>query len=75
MKGGKKKAPKAESQEEMKSEPLLTEEEVDDKASSLLGASILTQLASSNWKERLAAMEEFTKVIGQCCPPLAKGTK
>ncbi|XP_030845166.1 cytoskeleton-associated protein 5-A isoform X3 [Strongylocentrotus purpuratus] len=63
VKGGKKKAPKNESQEETKSEPFLTDEEVQDKAEVLLSASILTQLASSNWKERLAAMEEFTKKV------------
>lgn len=63
VKGGKKKAGKKEAPDEMKSEPLLTEEEVDDMATSLLSASILPQLASSNWKERLAAMEEFTKKV------------
>nr|XP_054761945.1 cytoskeleton-associated protein 5-like isoform X1 [Lytechinus pictus] len=63
VKGGKKKAPKNEGQDDMKSEPLLTDEEVEEKAAALLSSSILTQLASSNWKERLAAMEEFTKAI------------
>ncbi|XP_071485290.1 cytoskeleton-associated protein 5-like [Diadema antillarum] len=63
VKGGKKKVPKGETEDDMKSEPLLTEDEVDDKAAALLSPTILTQLASSNWKERLAAMEEFTTKV------------
>lgn len=37
-------------------------EEVEEKAGEVLPSSLLTQLANSNWKERLAACEEFQKV-------------
>ena len=40
------------------------DEAVDEKASALLSADILTGLVSANWKERLAAMESFTSVRG-----------
>ncbi|XP_071809133.1 cytoskeleton-associated protein 5-A-like isoform X2 [Asterias amurensis] len=62
-KTGKKKASSSDNTDEMKSEPLLADEEVVDKATAALSAAIIQQLESSNWKERLAAMEEFlTKV-------------
>lgn len=35
---------------------------MDDRAQTMLSTEILAQLANSNWKERLAGMEEFTKV-------------
>ena len=35
---------------------------VDDKCNTALPGDVMTSLASSNWKERLAAMEKFTDV-------------
>lgn len=56
-KGGKKAAV------EEKVEAALSDEAVDEKAATLLPGDTLTNLFSANWKERLAAMENFTKVI------------
>ncbi|XP_038047612.1 cytoskeleton-associated protein 5-like [Patiria miniata] len=63
-KGAKKKPSPADSAEDMmKSEPLLSDEDVLEKAKVALSAPIIQQLESANWKERLAAMEEFTTKI------------
>ena len=35
---------------------------VEDKALELFGEELLKQMSSSNWKERLASVEEMTKV-------------
>ncbi|GFO33537.1 cytoskeleton-associated protein 5 [Plakobranchus ocellatus] len=56
-KGGKKAAV------EEKVESTLSDEVVDEKAAALLPGDILTNLLSANWKERLAAMESFVKVV------------
>ncbi|XP_070564717.1 cytoskeleton-associated protein 5-like isoform X2 [Ptychodera flava] len=63
--GGKKKAKSKanDDKEDMATEPLFTDEEVDDKAEVLLPQSVRQQLQSSNWKERLAAIEEFTTLV------------
>ena len=39
------------------------DEAVDEKAAEFLPAEVVTGLASSNWKERLAAVEKFMEVI------------
>jgi cytoskeleton-associated protein 5 len=36
---------------------------VIEKATELLGAEMLTQLENSNWKERLAGMENMTTML------------
>ena len=41
---------------------IFQDEEVEERAKSMLPGSVLTQLANANWKERLAGMEEFTTV-------------
>ncbi|GFR88017.1 cytoskeleton-associated protein [Elysia marginata] len=56
-KGGKKAAV------EEKVEAALSDEAVEEKAAALLPGDTLTNLFSANWKERLAAMENFVKVI------------
>ncbi|XP_014669251.1 PREDICTED: cytoskeleton-associated protein 5-like [Priapulus caudatus] len=38
-------------------------EEIEEKAAEILPAQVLPGLASSNWKERLAAMEAFTETV------------
>ncbi len=38
------------------------DEALDEKANELLGEETVKNLASANWKERLAAMEKFTEV-------------
>ena len=38
------------------------DETAEEKASALFTSEVLTQLASSNWKERLAAVEKMTQV-------------
>ncbi|BFZ04985.1 hypothetical protein BsWGS_08024 [Bradybaena similaris] len=48
---------------EEKIEPALSDEAVDEKAQTFLPGDILTNLVSANWKERLAAMESFVKVV------------
>ena len=35
---------------------------MEDKAAAILPEDVISGLASSNWKERLAAMEKFTEV-------------
>ncbi|KAH9494766.1 Cytoskeleton associated protein 5 [Bulinus truncatus] len=69
-KGGKAKpgaskgpAKKGSSKPEEKVEPTLSDEAVEEKAQAFLPGDILTNLASANWKERLAAMESFVKVV------------
>ncbi|XP_067850163.1 cytoskeleton-associated protein 5 isoform X2 [Heptranchias perlo] len=44
-------------------EPELTIEVCEERAAAVLPASCLQQLDSSNWKERLASMEEFQKGV------------
>ncbi|XP_048339778.1 cytoskeleton-associated protein 5 isoform X2 [Sphaerodactylus townsendi] len=44
-------------------EPELSIEVCEEKASAVLPASCIQQLDSSNWKERLACMEEFQKAV------------
>eukprot|EP00061_Rhincodon_typus_P018773 g48090.t1 len=44
-------------------EPELSIEVCEERAASVLPASCLQQLDSSNWKERLASMEEFQKGV------------
>ncbi|XP_078077167.1 cytoskeleton-associated protein 5 [Mustelus asterias] len=44
-------------------EPELSIEVCEERASAVLPASCLQQLDSSNWKERLASMEEFQKGV------------
>lgn len=41
---------------------ILQQEEVDAKAEELIPANIRQQLASTNWKERLAGTEALTQV-------------
>ena len=43
-------------------EALLSDEAVDEKANALLGEENVKNLANSNWKERLAAMENIEQV-------------
>lgn len=42
----------------------LSQEEVDEKAESLFPAEMLNGLADSNWKLRLAAVEQFIQIVG-----------
>ncbi|TSM20280.1 Cytoskeleton-associated protein 5 [Bagarius yarrelli] len=44
-------------------EPELSSEVCEEKAAAVLPASCMQMLESANWKERLAAMEEFLKAI------------
>ncbi|KAK0049616.1 cytoskeleton-associated protein 5 [Biomphalaria pfeifferi] len=60
---GKGPAKKGSNKPEEKIEPTLSDEAVEEKAQSFLPGDILTNLASANWKERLAAMESFVKVV------------
>ncbi|XP_022089158.1 cytoskeleton-associated protein 5-like isoform X2 [Acanthaster planci] len=62
-KGAKKKALPSDGAREMESEPLLSEEDVLERATAVLSAPVIQQLESANWKERLAAMEEFTTKV------------
>ncbi|XP_071830339.1 cytoskeleton-associated protein 5-like isoform X2 [Apostichopus japonicus] len=48
---------------EIPSEPVLGDEEAIEIAATVLPKSVIDQLTSSNWKERLAAMEEFTTKV------------
>lgn len=48
---------------EEKTEKVLSDEAVADKATELLGAEIIGQLENANWKERVAGMETFTTMI------------
>lgn len=50
------------SSDEKPSEPLLSDEAVEEKANNLLGEENVKNLASANWKERLAAMETIEQV-------------
>lgn len=63
--GGKAAAAKgkkgAEKQDEVEHE--LSTEVCEEKAAAVLPPSCLQQLDSSNWKERLASMEEFQKAV------------
>ncbi|XP_041131706.1 cytoskeleton-associated protein 5-like isoform X3 [Polyodon spathula] len=43
----------------------LSDEACEEKASAVLPASCMQLLGSSNWKERLASMEEFQKAVEQ----------
>lgn len=64
--GGDKKSAKnkkGSASKEEKEENILADEVVEDKAAALLPGDVIPGLASSNWKERMAAMETFTKVI------------
>ncbi|XP_077995152.1 cytoskeleton-associated protein 5-like isoform X5 [Glandiceps talaboti] len=63
--GGRKKGKAAnnDGKEDLTSDPLLTDEEVTEKAEVLLPSAARQPLESSNWKERLAAVEEFTKFV------------
>lgn len=49
-------------------------EELEQKAAEVLPAEVLSGLVSSNWKERLAAMEGFTNVsmVGMFRLPFTK---
>lgn len=48
----------------------------EERAAAVLPASCIQMLESANWKERLAAMEEFLKVmcVGSVHTKLLKGT-
>ncbi|XP_075044282.1 cytoskeleton-associated protein 5 isoform X2 [Mixophyes fleayi] len=60
--GGTAKGKKgAESKEVIEQE--LSPEACEEKAAAVLPASCMQQLDSSNWKERLASMEEFQKAV------------
>ena len=48
---------------EYKTEKILAAEEIEEKANEILGSGAVTQLASSNWKERLAGMESLMDKI------------
>ncbi|XP_005107466.1 cytoskeleton-associated protein 5 [Aplysia californica] len=48
---------------EEKMESVLSDEAVEEKAQDFLPGDTLTNLASANWKERLAAMEGMVKVV------------
>ncbi|RUS89220.1 hypothetical protein EGW08_003030 [Elysia chlorotica] len=63
--GGKPPAKKAgkKAPVEEKVEAALSDEAVDEKAAALLPGDTLSNLVSANWKERLAAMETFVKVV------------
>ncbi|XP_060608176.1 cytoskeleton-associated protein 5-A-like, partial [Ruditapes philippinarum] len=54
---------KASTPQEEKTEKVLSDEAVIEKATELLGAEMLTQLENSNWKERLAGMENMTTML------------
>lgn len=41
----------------------MSPEEVDEKAEAIFPMDLLTGLADSNWKTRLASMEQFQQVI------------
>ncbi|GAB1602380.1 cytoskeleton-associated protein 5-like isoform X1 [Argonauta hians] len=59
-----KKAPHGDkSAKEEVVEPVLSDDVFDEKAESHLGAEILGQLASSNWKERLQGIEQFFTLV------------
>ncbi|XP_076879237.1 cytoskeleton-associated protein 5-A-like isoform X2 [Brachyhypopomus gauderio] len=57
------KAKKAENKESVESE--LSLEVCEEQAAMVLPASCMQMLDSANWKERLAAMEEFQKAVEQ----------
>ncbi|EDO43210.1 predicted protein [Nematostella vectensis] len=59
--GGKKAGPSA-TFNEVK-EPELTDEDVQAKAADLFPADLLEKLAHTNWKERMAGMEELHKLV------------
>lgn len=40
----------------------MSQEEVDEKAEAIFPAEMLTGLTDSNWKSRLAAVEQFSQV-------------
>lgn len=62
-KGGKPKGKeKGAGKADVASEPLLSDEAVDEKAGAVLPSDLLTGLESGNWKERMAAMEKFIEV-------------
>ncbi|KAJ8298919.1 hypothetical protein KUTeg_022979 [Tegillarca granosa] len=44
-------------------EAILSDETVEEKATDFFSADVLKQLDSSNWKERLAAVENMTQVV------------
>ncbi|RZF35257.1 hypothetical protein LSTR_LSTR012476 [Laodelphax striatellus] len=46
----------------------LSDEEVQEKAEAILSPEILNGLADSNWKTRLAVMEQFTQILGTLEP-------
>lgn len=51
------------SEKEEHVEAVLTDDAVEEKAAAHLSGEILAQLTSSNWKERLEAMDKFLTVI------------
>lgn len=59
---GAKKGPAGANKEEV-TEPLLSDEAVDEKAEALFTADILKQLSSSNWKERLEGTQKMTDIV------------
>ncbi|KAL3842600.1 hypothetical protein ACJMK2_020593 [Sinanodonta woodiana] len=61
-KGPKKGTAAAKGAEEC-SEVAISDEAAEEKAATFLQADVMNQLASANWKERLAAMENFTEVV------------
>ncbi|KAL4225289.1 Cytoskeleton associated protein 5 [Mactra antiquata] len=61
----KEPAKKGKAPVEEKTEKILSDEAVIEKATELLGAETLGQLENTNWKERLAGMENFTKIISR----------
>ncbi|XP_028404850.1 cytoskeleton-associated protein 5-like isoform X2 [Dendronephthya gigantea] len=70
---GGKKAAKTDSatsfkDDEVMKEAEMTPEEVDAKAEELIPANIREQLASTNWKERLAGTEALTQFVNDLDP-------
>lgn len=59
---GAKKGPAGANKEEV-TEPLLSDEAVDEKAEALFTADILKQLSSSNWKERLEGTQKMIDIV------------
>lgn len=60
---GKGKGKAQGSKQEAGSEPVLSDEAVEEKASEALPGDVITGLASSNWKDRLAAIEKFAETV------------
>ncbi|XP_055998398.1 cytoskeleton-associated protein 5-like isoform X2 [Ostrea edulis] len=59
---GSKKGSAGGSKDEI-TEPILSDEAVDEKAEALFTADVLKQLVSANWKERLDAIQKVTEIV------------